>query len=387
MSRFFKPYEGKRSYLFISYSHRQSDAVIDTIRLLHERRWRIWYDEGIPAGSDWPKNIESHMRGSAAVLFFLSRSALDSPNCFSEIKTALEQRKSVLVLPLEKAEIPAAWDALLAACRFLPAADTAEERAAAVEKSGVLTGAFRRRALEGLRTDGLGLAAALLIFALTAGAVYGLFTGRIALPGTESAAQSEAPAPTPGPTPRPDVDMSPWESLFPVVFPDKQQEDAVRGLLGNAEEDVLLRDLPQIRALYFCGNMTLKKLAGIRFDDDGQARVNTARVIDGKVSDLSVIGRMPNLEELALICQPVTDLGALSELTLLRELSLAGDGELDLAALGAQPSLETLHLEHSGVRDLSALEQLSALQRVTVSAEMLPLRWNEGAGFDVILVP
>ncbi len=41
MSRFFKPYEGNRPYLFISYSHRQSEAVVDAIRLLHERGYRL----------------------------------------------------------------------------------------------------------------------------------------------------------------------------------------------------------------------------------------------------------------------------------------------------------------------------------------------------------
>ena len=52
MSGFFKPYEGSRPFVFISYAHRQSDAVLDTIRILHEKGWRLWYDEGIPAGSD-----------------------------------------------------------------------------------------------------------------------------------------------------------------------------------------------------------------------------------------------------------------------------------------------------------------------------------------------
>ena len=61
MSDFFKPYEGNRPFLFISYAHRQSDKVLDTIRILHEKGWRLWYDEGILPGSDWPANIARHM--------------------------------------------------------------------------------------------------------------------------------------------------------------------------------------------------------------------------------------------------------------------------------------------------------------------------------------
>ena len=32
MNRFFKPYEGTRPYLFISYAHKQSEEVVSTIR-------------------------------------------------------------------------------------------------------------------------------------------------------------------------------------------------------------------------------------------------------------------------------------------------------------------------------------------------------------------
>ena len=387
MSSFFKPYEGKRPYLFVSYSHRQSDEVVGTIRLLHERHWRLWYDEGIPAGSDWPKNIETHMQQSAAVLFFLSQSALDSPNCFSEIQTALELNKSVLVLPLEDAAPDGEWAPLLKKCRFLALASGAADRAEEIEKSGFLKRGYHRRPLEDFRWDRLGLAASLLLFACTLAAVYGLFTGRIALPGLTPDTVQETPAPAPAQTPRPDVDLSQWESFFPVAFPDSQQERAIRSILGKAEGDVLLRDLPEIRALYFCGNMTLKDLEGVGFDAAGNATVHGAKVIEGKVTDLSVIGRMPNLEGLALIRQPVSDLRALAQLTLLRELSLAGTAAESLDALGAQPSLEILHLEHSAVRDLSPLGPMRALRSVTVSAEMLPLRWDEGAAFDVILVP
>ncbi len=387
MSRFFKPYEGKSPYLFVSYSHRQSDEVVDTIRLLHERRWRVWYDEGIPAGSDWPRNIETHMRRSAAVLFFLSQSALDSPNCFSEIKTALDQGKSVLVLPLERAKPAPAWEELLKRCRVLAAEGGAAERASAVEKSGFLKTAFRRRPLEDFPWDRLGLAASLLLFLLTLAAAAGLVTGRIALPRAESETVPETPPPTAAPTPAPELDLSAWESFFPVSFPDRQQEKAIRSALGKDEGDVLLRELPEIRALYFCGNMTLRDLSAVRFDAGGNATVNAVKVVEGRVADLSVIGRMPNLEALALIRQPVKDVSPLAELTLLRELSLAGTDVESLDALGAQPSLETLHLEHSAVRDLTPLEALPSLRSVTVSADMLPLRWSDGASFDVILVP
>ena len=390
MSRFFKPYEGKRPYLFVSYSHRQSDAVIDTIRLLHERHCRIWYDEGIPAGSDWPKNIEQHMRQCTSVLFFRSESAMASSNCLSEIRTALRQHKRVLVLPLDNVDPSGEWDEMLRQCVVLSSAPTAQERAEIILASGAVGKSFFRRPLEDFRWDRLGLAAALLFFALTIGAVWGVLSGRIPIPGMEAAPSELTPPPaseTPIPSPTPSIDPGQWESMFPVSFPDAQQEKAVRGALGKETgEDVLLHDLPEITELYFCGNMTLKTLANVSFDEEGNARVNGAKVAEGKVSDLSVIGRMPYLGALALIRQPVSSLGDLSELTLLRELSLAGTSVEDLGELGAQPSLQILHLEHGAARDLTALKAMRSLRAVTVSADMIPLQWNDSASFDVILV-
>ena len=389
MSRFFKPYEGKRPYLFVSYSHRQSDTVIDTIRVLHERRCRVWYDEGIPAGSDWPKNIALHMQQCAAVLFFLSKSALASPNCFSEIKTALRLNKPVLVMPLEEAERSEAWQALLDKCSFLDPSGDEQEKAETILNSKTIRRSFFRRPLEGFRWDRLGLAAAVLLFALTLGTLYGLFSGLIVPPWAQEPAPDVEPPPiaTPSPSSGEDVDLTPWESLFPVSFPDAQQEKAIRKALEKPEEDVLLHDLPNVTELYFCGNMTLRDLGGVGFDEQGNPTVNGAKVIEGQVEDLSVIGRMPYLEALALIRQPVSSLGDLSSLTNLRELSIAATSVEDLSALGAQPSLETLHLEHGAARDLTALDAMRSLRTVTVSADMLPMRWNDAAAFDVVLVP
>ena len=98
MSNLFKPYEGKRPYIFISYPHKQSDAVVDTIRILHEKKYRLWYDEGIPAGSDWPANIAMHMRDCEAVICFISDHFLHSQNCFSEIRAAVQLKKPILVV-------------------------------------------------------------------------------------------------------------------------------------------------------------------------------------------------------------------------------------------------------------------------------------------------
>ena len=47
-----QPYEGDRPYIFISYAHANSPAVIEVVQELVERGFRIWYDEGIEVGSE-----------------------------------------------------------------------------------------------------------------------------------------------------------------------------------------------------------------------------------------------------------------------------------------------------------------------------------------------
>ena len=88
--------------MHLCFSERSAKKVQALLRCLYERGVRLWYDEGIPAGSGWLKNIESHMRGCSAVLFFLFETALASPNCYSEISAAVRTDKPVLLIPLEK---------------------------------------------------------------------------------------------------------------------------------------------------------------------------------------------------------------------------------------------------------------------------------------------
>ena len=389
MKGFFKPYEGKKPFLFVSYSHRQSDRVVSTIRILHEKGWRLWYDEGIPAGSDWPANIARHMEDCGAVLFFLSETALLSPNCLSEIRTAARLRKPILVLRLEDVEGGADWDVLPDRKKHLESLETEEEDAEQILASGFLTRRFHHRWTESIPWRALGLVASLLFFAAAASGFALLATGRwTPFPPPEVPVVTPTPAPTPTPTPTAPtvIDLGGNERFFAVSFPDTQQERAVRNALQMPTEEIQAWNLAELSSLYFCGNMVRNSLNGVSFREDGTCLVNSAPVIQGQVKDLSLMANMLQLEDLALICQPVSNLSPLSGLLLLKNLNLSGSGAIKLEGLSDLPSLNTLHLEYTNVRDLTPLEQLPALKTVTVSLDMLPLRWSPDARFDVILV-
>lgn len=384
MSSFFKPYEGSRPYLFISYAHLHSAAVVDSIRLLHDRGWRLWYDEGIPAGGDWPANIARHMQGCERVIFFLSARAMESNNCYSEMRTAARLGKPVLVVRLEDCPLQERWRDLLEGREQIGPFDSPEDRAAAILASGFVTRRYRRRWTEGIHWRALSLAASLLLFLAAAAALGGLLSGRWSpIPPAPS-----PPAETAAPTPTPEVlDLGEAERYFALRFPDAQQKRAIHRALGlDPEEEVLRGQMAQLRELYFCGGTESDSLEGIAFDSRGRCSLNGAGLIQGKVRDLTNLRYALRLESLGLVCQPLEDLSPLAGHVLLRELSLAGSTVEELSALRELPSLEILHLEHTGVRDLSVLDALPNLKTVTVSLDMLPLRWSENAEFQVVLV-
>ena len=97
-------YEGKEAYIFVSYAHKDSAAVLPIIEKLYEQKYRIWYDEGIAPGSEWPKNIADHLNGASAVLIFVSQNSLDSENCENEVSRASKSDKLLIEYKLAKEE-------------------------------------------------------------------------------------------------------------------------------------------------------------------------------------------------------------------------------------------------------------------------------------------
>ena len=389
MSRFFKPYEGTRPYLFISYAHKQSEEVVSTIRILHENGWRLWYDEGIPAGSDWPANIASHMQGCAGVLFFESERALESPNCYSEMSTAHRLKKPCMVVRLEDAQRDEKWEEILDGKKEIPILESPEARAEAILKSGFVTRRYHRSWTENIPWSTLGLIASLLFFLLSAGALWalrsGLWNPAAPSPG-EAEAETEAVEPEEEAAAPVVVDLGEAEQYFAVTFPDADQERAIRSALGVNEGDIMRGQMADLDQLYICGNMVTKNLDRVSFDENGVCRVNGAPVIRGTVSDLTPLTYAVRLEKLGLLCQPLNDISDLNSHVLLKELSLAGSTVEDIAPLEDLPSLETLRLEHTGVRDLTSLDGFARLTEVTVSRDMLPVAWSAEAGFSVVLV-
>ncbi|MBQ5959933.1 MAG: TIR domain-containing protein [Firmicutes bacterium] len=108
-------YEGQEPFVFVSYAHKDTDKVMGVLTELDRRGYRIWYDDGIVPGSEWPENIAEHLTDSAMVLAFISQNSIDSPNCRREITFALSKRKPFLSVVLERTEMSPGMELQLSA--------------------------------------------------------------------------------------------------------------------------------------------------------------------------------------------------------------------------------------------------------------------------------
>lgn len=95
-------YDGFAPYVFISYSHKDSERVMPYVRSMQARGFRVWYDGGIEVGTEWPAYIEQRLENCACLMVFLSDNTIESVNCRNEINVATELKKEVLVAQLDE---------------------------------------------------------------------------------------------------------------------------------------------------------------------------------------------------------------------------------------------------------------------------------------------
>lgn len=94
-------YNGNENYIFVSYAHADSEKVLPIVDALDKSGFRVWYDSGIEAGTEWPEYIEERLSNANVILVFMTPSAVESRNCRNEINFALELKKEMLVVYLE----------------------------------------------------------------------------------------------------------------------------------------------------------------------------------------------------------------------------------------------------------------------------------------------
>lgn len=97
---------GKKPYIFVSYSHRNKDDAMEIVNQLQSNCYRVWYDEGVDPGSEWDKNIASHVENCGFFIALLSQKYLSSSNCKDELNYARDLEKPQLLIYLEDIQLP-----------------------------------------------------------------------------------------------------------------------------------------------------------------------------------------------------------------------------------------------------------------------------------------
>ena len=111
----FEAYNGTEPFLFISYSHRDTEKVYETLDMLHDRKYRIWYDESCETGNDFRQELRDRIERCEAVVLFVSEASMNSPFCGMEIIVARENNKRIFpVFVDDNVKIPPAFEILLA---------------------------------------------------------------------------------------------------------------------------------------------------------------------------------------------------------------------------------------------------------------------------------
>ena len=418
MKTLLRPYEGTLPYLFVSYAHKNDAAVLEIISTLQSRGFRVWYDEGIEAGSEWPESIASHLERAQLVLAFLSPAYLRSDNCRKEMHYALTKRKPVINVYLEPTELSPGMEMqignlfalmkytypseeyfydklfsaeLLDAGKFAGEPPELPDAPAPAKKAKEKTprGAKPRRErpakapkperAKKKRGIAAAIIAVILAGCLIAAGIVGHFTGLLYRFTARTVAVQTLPDDT------------------VAAFQSPLLERAAREYAGKPEGELTVADLKGLTALYVCGDRYwfAAPQQGV---DTAAAGVEAAEVIDpsgrsvtvqrGAIRDLSDLAYFPSLRELALEFQSLTTLGSLPacgvevfDVSANRLTSLAGIEQLpkltalladgnavtELTGLGRCLNVRTLHLNGANVSDLSELRALTKLQDITLS--------------------
>jgi hypothetical protein len=105
LSRPFPAYLGDEPFVFVSYAHKDREAVFAELARLRQMGCRIWYDEGIRPGGEWPEEIEAALERCSHFLVFLTDHAVSSRNVRNEINLAIEMRKAFVAVHLEETRL------------------------------------------------------------------------------------------------------------------------------------------------------------------------------------------------------------------------------------------------------------------------------------------
>lgn len=100
-----KAYLGNGKYIFVSYSHKDSDKVFELISVL-QKEYNVWFDEGIRFGREWDEEIVDKVDGCTLFIYAITNNSLESKNCKDEIAYAKDSNIPFLNILIDDIPLP-----------------------------------------------------------------------------------------------------------------------------------------------------------------------------------------------------------------------------------------------------------------------------------------
>ena len=97
------PADEEKPFIFISYSHNDSDRIFVIIKRLYEAGWKIWYDEGLTIGESYDEVLEKHVAECSVFLLFVTKNSQKSKYIGkNEVPWGIKYRKPVIKCILDE---------------------------------------------------------------------------------------------------------------------------------------------------------------------------------------------------------------------------------------------------------------------------------------------
>ena len=88
-------YEGDEPFIFVSYSHADTMAVLRILKILDKEKFRFWYDDTMEIGEDFRNELRDKIEKCSAMLLFISDASMQSKYCGMEVITAYKYDKRI----------------------------------------------------------------------------------------------------------------------------------------------------------------------------------------------------------------------------------------------------------------------------------------------------
>ena len=102
--------EPEGTFVFVSYSHSDSDKVYTELLRFAGTGVPIWYDEGIDPGNEWPDEVAAALDAASLLIVLMTPRAATSRNVNNEINFAIRRSKPVIAIHLEETLLPRALE-------------------------------------------------------------------------------------------------------------------------------------------------------------------------------------------------------------------------------------------------------------------------------------